>query len=146
MTYLLATRNAMEDNILTSLLTTSIFASQAQRTIGVGFHNVGSGGVLRASDTEVVRNVEAHYGARCGHIPLNAEKVFVLVHAHTPDIQAHLAYISQLVGKDIKPITPDELKHEQQRSPESPALVVPYINVPEAEQQIQTYLGAESWG
>jgi hypothetical protein len=136
----------MEDIILMSLLTTSIFASPAQRTIGVGFHNVGSGGVLRASNTEVVRNVEAHYGARCGHIPLNAEKVCVLVHAHTADIQAHLAYLSQLVGKEITAIMADELKYEQQRSPESPALVVPYINVPEAEQQIQAYLGAESWG
>jgi hypothetical protein len=134
----------MEDNISMSLLTTSIFASQAQRTIGAGFHNVGSGGVLRASNTEVVKNVEAHYGARCGHIPLNAEKVCVLVQAPTADIQAHLVYLSQLVGKEIKAITADELKRAQ--SPEAPALVVPYINVPEAEQQIQTYLGAESWG
>src|SRR5215469_6700681 len=144
MTHLLATRNTMEDNIFMSLLTTSIFASHVQRTIGVGFHNVGSGGVLRASNTEVVRNVEAHYGARCGHIPLNAEKTCVLVHAPTADIQAHLAYLSQLVGKEIKAITADELKREQ--PPEFPALVVPYINVPEAEEQIQTYLGAESWG
>ncbi len=127
-----------------SLLTTSIFASQAQRTIGVGFHNIGSGGVLRASNTEVVQHVEAHYGARCGHIPLNAEKVCVLVHVPTADIQAHLAYLSQLVGKEIKAITADELRRVQ--SSESPALVVPYINVPEAEQQIQAYLGAESWG
>lgn len=127
-----------------SLLTTSIFASQAPRAIGVGFHNVGSGGVLRASNTEVVKNVEAHYGARCGHIPLNAERTCVLVHAPTADIQAHLAYLSQLVGKEICAITPDELRREQ--LPESPALVVPYINVPEAEEQIQTYLGAESWG
>ena len=129
-----------------SLLTTSIFASQAQRTIGIGFHNVGSGGVLRASNIEVVKYVEAHYGARCGHIPLNAERVYVLVHVSTPDIQAHLAYLSQLVGKDIKAITADELKREQQDLPESKALVVPYINVPEVEEQIQTYLGAESWG
>ena len=128
------------------LLTTSIFASQTQRTIGVGFHNIGGGGVLRASDTEVVKYVEAHYGARCGHIPLNAERICVLVHAPTADIQAHLAYLSQLIGKEIKAITADELKREQQRSPESPALVVPYINVPETEQQIRAYLGAESWG
>src|SRR5579859_3723239 len=134
----------MEDNIFMSLLTTSIFASQAQRTIGVGFHNVGSGGVLRASNTEVVKNVEAHYGARCGHIPLNAERTCVLVHAHTADIQAHLEYLSQLVGKEIQAITADELRREQSLA--SPALVVPYINVPEAEQQIQDYLGAESWG
>jgi hypothetical protein len=129
-----------------SLLTTSIFASQAQRTSGIGFHNVGSGGVLRASNIEVVKYVEAHYGARCGHIPLNAERVHVLVHVSTPDIQAQLAYLSQLVGKEIKAITADELKREQQGSPESRALVVPYINVPEVEEQIQTYLGAESWG
>src|SRR5579864_286922 len=141
-----ANRNPMEDNILMHLLTTSIFGSQTHTTIGVGFHNVGSGGVLRASNTEVVKHVEAHYGARCGHIPLNAERVYVLVHVPTPDIQAHLAYLSQLVGKEIKPITADELKREQQRLPQSPALVVPYINVPEAEEQIQTYLGAESWG
>jgi hypothetical protein len=136
----------MEDNILMRLLTTSIFASQVQKTIGVGFHNVGNGGVLRASNTEVVKYVEAHYGARCGHIPLNAERIYVLVHVSTDDIQAHLAYLSQIIGKEIKAITADELKLEQQRSPESPALVVPYINVPEAEQQIQAYLGAESWG
>jgi len=134
----------MEDNNFMSLLTTSIFASHVQRTIGVGFHNVGSGGVLRASNTEVVKNVEAHYGARCGHIPLNAEKTCVLVPAPTADIQAHLAYLSQLVGKDIRAITAEELRRE--RSQAAPALVVPYINVPEAEEQIQTYLGAQSWG
>jgi hypothetical protein len=136
----------MEGNVLTSLLTTSIFASHAQRTVGVGFHNIGDSGVLRASNTAIVKAVQAHYGARCGHIPLNAQRVHVLVDIPTPDIQAHMAYLSQLTGKAIKPITPDDLKREQQRSPDSPALVVPYINVPEAEQQIQANLGAESWG
>src|SRR5216684_3935249 len=70
----------------------------------------------------------------------------VLVEARTTDIQTHLDYLSQLFGKKIKAITAAELQHEQQRLPGQPALIVPYINVPEAEKRIEGQLGAESWG
>ena len=72
-----------------SILNTSIFASCVQRKLGIGFHNVGTG-VLRASDTATIEYVEAQYGQRCGHIPLDAEETGVLVEARTTDIQTHL--------------------------------------------------------
>jgi hypothetical protein len=128
-----------------SILNTSIFSSYVQRKLGIGFHNVGTG-VLRASDTATIEYVEAQYGQRCGHIPLDAEEVGVLVEVRTTDIQTHLDYLSQLFGKKIKAITASELQHEQRRLPGQPTLIVPYINVPEAEKRIEGQLGAESWG
>ncbi len=128
-----------------SILNTSLFATNGHRKIGVGFHNVGSG-VLRASNEAIVKKIEAHYGERCGHIPLDCERTGVLVVVHTTDIQTQMAYLSQLFGKEIKAFTADELKDEQKTSPEHKTLVVPYVNVPEATKRIEGELGAESWG
>src|SRR5260370_2757151 len=121
----------------------SIFESHIPRELGVGYHNVGTG-VLRASDKATIDYVEAHYGQRCGHLPLGAQRVYVLVHALTDEIHSHLKYLSQLFGKEIKAITPDQLQQEQKRFSEHQALIVPYINFPEPEKQIQNDLGSES--
>jgi hypothetical protein len=128
-----------------TLYDTSLFASDVPAKIGVGFHNIGSG-VLRASNPLVVHKVEAHYGERCGHIPLLSQQVRILVTEHTPDVQAQIAYLSDLFGKEMQATTAMELRQEQQRTPEIPALIVPYINVPETEQWIQSELAASSWG
>ncbi len=128
-----------------SVLHTSLFASHVPRELGVGFHNVGTG-VLRASHQTTIDYVEAHYGQRCGHLPLDAQRVCVLVSERTDDIQMHLYYLSQLFGKDIQAITAEELQQEQTRFSGQRVLIVPYINVPEAEKRIRTELGAESWG
>src|SRR5713226_7955571 len=128
-----------------SILNISLFDSHVQRELGVGYHNVGTGD-LRASDKTTIDYVEAHYGQRCGHLPLNARRVCVLVDAITDEIHSHLRYLSQLFGKELKAITPDHLQQEQKRFSERRALIVPYINVLETEKRIQTELGAESWG
>lgn len=128
-----------------SILNTSLFATGEHRKIGVGFHNVGSG-VLRASNEAIVKKIEAHYGERCGHIPLDCEKSGVLVVVHTTDIQTQMTYLSQIYGREMKAFTADELKDEQHTSPGHRALVVPYVNVPEATQRIEGEMGAESWG
>src|SRR5207344_3206322 len=90
--------------------------------------------------------VEDHYGQRCGHLPLNAQRVCVLVNARTDETESHLEYLSQLYGKEIEAITPLELQLQQKSFSASRMLIVPYINVPETEKRIQTDLGAESWG
>jgi len=126
-------------------LNTSLFGSHEQMKLGVGYHNVGTG-VLRASNKATVDYVEEHYGQRCGHLPLDAEKVRVLVNAHTDEDASHLKYLSRLYGKEISAITPFELKEQQKLHSASQMLVVPYINVPETERRIQTDLRAESWG
>ena len=128
-----------------NILNASLFGSRVQRKLGVGFHNVGSG-VLRASDTATIEYVEVQYGQRCGHIPLDAQRVSVLVEARTADIETHLDYLSLLFGKEIKAITSDELRREHQSLSRQEVLIVPYINVPEAEKRIEGELGAESWG
>lgn len=125
--------------MLMNILNTSLFASPLPRKMGVGFHNIS--GVLRASNKSVVKKLEAHYGERCGHVPLDAEYARVLVDTCTADIQTQMEYLSTLFGKEIKAITAGELKKESNK-----ALVVPYVNVPEAEAAIQAELGAESWG
>jgi hypothetical protein len=127
------------------ILNSSLFESHTPRELGVGYHNVGTG-VLRASNKTTIDYVEEHYGQRCGHLPLNAQRVCVLVNAHTDDIVSHLKYLSQLYGKEIEAITPDELQLQQKRFSAYHMLIVPYINVPETEKRIQTELGAESWG
>jgi len=126
-------------------LNTSLFGSQVQLKLGVGYHNVGTG-VLRASNKATVDYVEDHYGQRCGHLPLDAERVCVLVNARTDETKSHLQYLSQLHGKEIEAITPVELQQQQKSFSVSHMLIVPYINVPETEKRIQTDLGAESWG
>lgn len=113
--------------------------------IGVGFHNIGSG-VLRASNETMVRMIEHHYGERCGHIPLNAEYIGVLVDFVSEDIVAQMSYLSHLFGREIAPITFHDLKKEYEQAPDDIPLVVPYVNVPEAETYVQEALGAQSWG
>jgi hypothetical protein len=128
-----------------NILTESLFAADGnrKRKIGAGFHNVGSG-VLRASNKKIVDKLEAHYGERCGHVPLDAEKIRVLVDVPTPAIEAQVAYLSHLYGKEIKAVTFETLRSESV-SGERP-LVVPYINVPETEERVRAAVGGESWG
>lgn len=126
-----------------NILNESLFASARKREIGAGFHNIGSG-VLRASNKKMVDKLEAHYGERCGHIPFDAHKIRVLVDVPTPAIEAQVAYLSQLFGKEIKAVTFEALYREN--APGEHLLVVPYVNVPETEQRIQAMVGAESWG
>ncbi|GCE23971.1 hypothetical protein [Dictyobacter kobayashii] len=128
-----------------TLLDTSVFSLEPPAIIGVGFHNIGSG-ILRASRSAMIRTVEAHYGERCGHIPLNAEKVRIHVTSHNEAIHTQVAYLSALFGKDIQATTSAELRQEQQELPAEATLVVPYINVPESERVIQSEMGAISWG
>ncbi len=116
-----------------------------QRAVGVGFHNIGSG-LLRASHEATVRKVQRHYGERCGHLPLNAVKVRVLVDDCTDDIQTQMAYLSRLLGKDILPLTHNELVQLQRDTSGIRPLVVPYINVPETETYVQQELDADVWG
>lgn len=127
---------------LSNTLNQSLFASGKKRAIGAGFHNVG--GVLRASNKKIVDKLEAHYGERCGHVPLDAQEIRVLVDVPTPDIQAQMSYLSQLFGKEIKAITVEALQGES--APGERPLVVPYINVPEAQQRLQGIVEAELWG
>src|ERR1035438_7468621 len=102
------------------ILNESLFASDRKRKIGAGFHNIGSG-VLRASKKKMVEKLEAHYGERCGHVPLDAEKIRVLVDVPTPAIEAQVAYLSQLFGKEIKAVTFEALRREN--GPEEHLLV-----------------------
>ena len=129
-----------------SILHTSLFAIPTPRTLGVGFHNVGIQGVLRASNAAMMKKVQHYYGERCGHLPLNASNIRMLVDFPSADIRAQMAYLSTLFGKDVLPVTLDELKQEEQRAPELVPLVVPYINLPELETRLQNELGAEVMG
>src|SRR5947209_13661828 len=129
-----------------SILHTNLFASPIPRALGVGFHNVGSEGVLRASNEAIVKKMQHYYGERCGHLPLNSRNIQALVDYSTADIRAQMQYLSGLFGKNILPVTFDELKAEKERVPGQAALVVPYINVPEIETRLHTEIGAESWG
>ena len=94
-----------------NVLHESLFAPGKKREIGAGFHNIGSG-VLRASNKKMVEKLEAHYGERCGHIPFDADKLRVLVNVPTPAIEAQVAYLSQLFGKEIKSVTFEALRRE----------------------------------
>lgn len=126
------------------ILDTSLFASPIPTTLGVGFHNVGSG-VLRASNETMVKQVEQHYGERCGHLPLDAQSIGVLVDFPTTDIRTQMDYLSWLFGKAITPLTVEQLKAEKEGGEPAP-LVVPYINVPETETYLRDTLGAQTWG
>ena len=128
-----------------SLPTISLFASNEPTTIGVGYHNIGCG-CHRASHPDVVTKIEGRYGQRCGHLPLEAERVHVLVSDPSAEIASQWAYLSQLMGKPITTLSPQDLTLILQDVAASSALVVPYINVPETEHWIQEELGATSWG
>jgi hypothetical protein len=129
-----------------NILHTALFSLPLPGTSGVGFHNVGSEGVLRASDEATRKYVQHYYGERCGHLPLNAENICALVDFPDAAIRAQMSYLSTLFGKTITPITFDELKRKRERAPEQAPLVVPYINVPEIETRLHDKLGAASWG
>src|SRR5438477_218815 len=131
--------------MIMSILDTALFATPVPATLGVGFHNVGSG-VLRASNEALVKQVERHYGERCGHLPLDAGNVRVLVVQHTTDIRTQMDYLSRLFGKAITPRTLDELRAENEKLAGPAPLVVPYINVPETEIHMRDALGAQPWG
>lgn len=107
---------------------------------------MGSDGVLRASNEEMVKKVQHYYGERCGHLPLNARNIRALVDFPSEDIRAQMAYLGTLFGKDVLPLTFDGLKQEVERAIEPVPLVVPYINLPELETRLRNELGAESWG
>jgi hypothetical protein len=127
-----------------SVLTTSLFASSRPRKIGVGYHNIG--GTQRASHPSLVKKIEDRYGQRCGHLPLEAEHVHVLVATPTTEIEAQLAYLSHLMGKTITALSMQDCITALRHAADPNALVVPYINVPETEHWIQEELGASSWG
>ena len=146
-----------------NILHTNLFASPTPRTLGIGFHNVGSEGVLRASNEAIVKKIQHYYGERCGHLPLNASNIRALVDTPSAEIRAQMAYLSTLFGKDIIPITFDDLKQAGAPTPpvgadlscpapmyrpsvEQVPLIVPYINVPEIEKRLHNEFKAESWG
>jgi hypothetical protein len=128
--------------LVSNILDVSLFSSSKKHAIGAGFHNIS--GVLRASNKKIVSKLDAHYGERCGHVPLDAQKIRVLVDMPTPAIQAQMSYLSQLFGKEIKAVTFDALQRES--VPDERPLVVPYVNVPEAGQRMQGIVEAELWG
>jgi hypothetical protein len=133
------------EEVYMDTLNTSLFGSHMQVKLGVGYHNVGTG-VLRASNKATIDYVEDHYGQRCGHLPLDAQRVCVLVHTHSEENESHLKYLSRLYGKEIEAITPVELQQQQKHISASQMLIVPYINVPETEIHFRNDIGAESWG
>ncbi|HLH62241.1 MAG TPA: hypothetical protein VKV20_11210 [Ktedonobacteraceae bacterium] len=124
----------------------SLFAPATPLALGVGYHNVGSEGVLRASNESMVKYVRHYYGERCGHLPLNATNIRAIVSAASPEIQAQMTYLSALFGKEVIPVTFDELKREMERIPGHAPLIVPYINVPELETHLRNDFGTEAWG
>jgi hypothetical protein len=128
-----------------TLSQTPLFAGRP--TLGAGFHNIGRG-VLRASNETIIETIEAHYGERCGHIPLVAEQTFLLVDTVTPAIEQQVAYLARLFRRDLHAVTFAQLARIQQEQQAQRTLVVPYVNVPEAEQQIRSALGTETeiWG
>ncbi|HZU67205.1 MAG TPA: hypothetical protein VFA09_07995 [Ktedonobacteraceae bacterium] len=123
-----------------------LFASTTPLALGAGYHNVGSEGVLRASNESMVEYVQHYYGERCGHLPLNATNIRAIVSEASPEIQAQMAYLSTLFGKQIIPVTFDELKREMERMPGQVPLIVPYINVPELEAHLRNDFGTLAWG
>jgi hypothetical protein len=127
------------------MLNESLFLAKTPLELGAGFHNIGSG-VLRASNKVMVDKLEAHYGERCGHVPLDARRIRVVVDTPTPDIEAQIAYLSQLFGKEMKAATFEDLKAEQEALSVEHVVVVPYINVPETEQRIRGGVDGISWG
>ncbi len=116
-----------------------LFATDEPLELGLGFHNVGTG-VLRYAKEEVQKKVEKHYGQRCGHIPMNAKTVGVLIDSPDLEMRSQIAYLSELYGRDIKILTPKDLKKYK-----SQPFVVPYIQVPETEKYIGE-INAVSWG
>jgi hypothetical protein len=132
-------------NVYTQSLHAPLFSPDQQITIGAGFHNVGSG-VLRASNAAMMKKVELHYGERCGHLPLDAQQLRVVVNEHTDDIHTQMLYLSSLFAKTLRAVTIDELRTEILDASDSSVLVVPYINVPETDAYIWDELSVATWG
>ncbi len=128
------------------ILHTSLFAAPVPRMFGVGFHNVGAEGVLRASNEAMIQKVQHYYGERCGHLPLNSEHIRALVDEASEDIGTQMAYLSALYGKEVRPVTLAELQREVAQFADAVPLVVPYVNVPEVETRMRNELGAKTWG
>lgn len=124
--------------------TESIFASNAPYELGLGFHNIGSG-ALRYSSEALAQKLDRHYGQRCGHIPLAAKRIGVLVAAITDDTRSQVAYLSDLYKRKIEILTPEALADYNSAHRDSPACVVPYVNVPEAAAYISSLHGS-TWG
>jgi hypothetical protein len=129
-----------------TILNTPLFATRFQTTIGVGYHNIGIFGILRASKDDLIKQLEEQYGERCGHLPLYADRVHVYVHEQRTDVQEQMHYLSQLTGKEIKAVTATELRAEQELEAIDDTLIVPYVNVPEVETWARQTLRATSWG
>lgn len=127
-------------------LHTPLFTARIPGSPGIGFHNIGRGGVLRAANETTMRYVQDYYGERCGHLPLNLPDRRVLMSSPTPEIRAQILYLASLFGKSLTPVTFAELQQEQRERPAQVPLIVPYINTPEAEAFAQEELGGESWG
>ncbi|MBV9706180.1 MAG: hypothetical protein JO125_02075 [Chloroflexi bacterium] len=128
-----------------SILHTPFFASSALLDMGVGFHNVGSSGLHRATNDQIVKKIEHYYGERCGHLPLTARNVRLLVETPNDAIHSQMVYLSHLFGKKMQAVGFSDLYKEVQISGHSP-LVVPYLNAPETEQLLHETLGANIWG
>lgn len=121
----------------------SLFDTGEELDLGLGFHNVGSG-VLRYSHEDTILKVEKHYGQRCGHFPLNAKQIGVLVELPDEEIRSQMAYLSALFGREIRIMTSADVKQYVKTEHKQP-LIVPYGPVPETEEIIHK-LGARSWG
>jgi len=130
-----------------NILHTSLFASDTQKNlVGAGFHNVGTIGVLQALNEAMSRQAELHYGERCGHLPLDAHNISILVRFPTAVIRRQVQYLSHLFGKEISVRSFDEFKAIARQITDPVPLVVPYINVPETEAYLCDELGAQVWG
>lgn len=116
-----------------------LFDSGEAIDLGLGFHNIGSG-VLRYSQEDVKKTVQDYYAQRCGHLPLNAKNVGMLVEEITDDLRSQTAYLSKLYNREIKLLTPEDVKNLKTKP-----LIVPYIAVPEVEEQFSQF-DAHMWG
>lgn len=123
--------------------TKSLFQNGETVELGLGFHNIGSG-VLRYSHEDIIKKIEQHYGQRCGHIPLNAKDIGVLVEFPTDEIRSQMEYLSDLYGRNIQVLSSSDVKKYVKDRKKQP-LIVPYGPVPEAETIIKR-LGASTWG
>lgn len=122
----------------------SIFASgngRKRRTHSLARHNIED--LYSRLSPQMAQEIHDHYKFRGGAVDHDADHVGLLVPEPTPDVHAHAEYIGATMGRsDFRVYSIEDLKN----LPQNPsALVVPYINTPDAENQI-TKLGHESWG
>jgi hypothetical protein len=109
--------------------------------LGLGYHNVGRTGLLPGSDEATQTYIENHYGQRCGHIPLNADRIGVLVETDNETIRTQMQYLSELYGRELHVFTRDSLKQQNLHT-----LIVPYVNMPQTEKIIASELQSDYWG